>query len=176
MRISTIVAVAENGVIGRNNDLVWKLRDDMQFFASTTRQHGIITGRKSYESIPERFRPLPDRANIVVTRNVGYKAPGAHVVGSLEEAWECASSLGCSEVFVIGGGQIYAQALASGKVHCQWVTRVEARPEGDTFYPLEPLNPGGGWIGECLKSFPADARNDHAFSIWRYELEPSDDS
>ena len=78
MRISIIVAVANNGVIGRDNDLVWRLRDDMKFFSKTTRGHVVITGRKNYESIPEKFRPLPHRDNIVITRNLEYEAPGGH--------------------------------------------------------------------------------------------------
>jgi dihydrofolate reductase len=79
MRISIIVAVASNGVIGRDNDLVWRLRDDMKFFSETTKGHAVLTGRRNYESIPERFRPLPHRTNIVITRNAEYEAPGAEI-------------------------------------------------------------------------------------------------
>ena len=106
MRISIIVAVASNGVIGRDNDLVWRLRDDMKFFSDTTKGHAVLTGRRNYESIPERFRPLPNRANIVVTRNPNYEAPGADVVHSLEAGIECARALKVDELCIIGGGQI----------------------------------------------------------------------
>ncbi|MGY8941445.1 MAG: dihydrofolate reductase [Flavobacteriales bacterium] len=166
MLISLIVAVAKNGVIGNNNDLVWKLRDDMQFFASTTRGHAIITGRKNYESIPERFRPLKDRTNIVVTRNLAYAAPGAVVVHSLEAALEVAAASGEEEVFIIGGGQIYAECLKSGRVDRQYVTHVDAEPKGDTFFPLEGLD---SWRVETLMQQESNDRNEHAFVVSRYD-------
>ena len=86
MLISIIVAVAQNQVIGKDNQLVWHLPDDMKYFIDKTKGHCIITGRKNYESIPEKFRPLPNRTNIVITRQKNYEAPGATVVGSVEEA------------------------------------------------------------------------------------------
>ena len=90
LKISIIVAVAENNVIGKNNALVWHLPDDMKYFKEKTKGHCIITGRKNYESIPEKFRPLPGRTNIVVTRQKNYSAPGAIVVGTIEKAIETA--------------------------------------------------------------------------------------
>ena len=86
MIISAIAAVADNGTIGKDGGLPWHLPDDMKFFQRTTVNHYVITGRKNYESIPERFRPLPNRTNMVVTRAEGYKAPGALVCRSIEEA------------------------------------------------------------------------------------------
>ena len=115
MRIHTIAAVANNGVIGKDNDLVWTLRDDMKFFMNTTKGHVVITGRKNYESIPAKFRPLKDRVNVVVTRNKDYEAPGAVVVHSLADAFEEAKRHGDKTCFVIGGGQIYREALALGR-------------------------------------------------------------
>ncbi len=167
MRVSLIVAVAENGVIGHNNDLVWRLRDDMQFFAVTTRGHCVITGRKNYESIPDRFRPLKDRTNIVVTRNSAYNAPGAVVVNSLEAALEVAKKRGEEEVFIIGGGQIYREMLASGKVDRQYITHVSAAPEGDTFFELNHLDQG--WSRTDLMRQDADDRNEFAFCVSRYD-------
>ena len=90
MQVSTIAAVAENGVIGKDNDLVWNLRDDMKFFMNTTKGHVVITGRRNYESIPEKYRPLRGRINVVVTRNPDYEAPGAVVVHNLTEAIQVA--------------------------------------------------------------------------------------
>tara|TARA_B110000285_G_scaffold228278_1_gene291021 strand:- start:1937 stop:2458 length:522 start_codon:yes stop_codon:yes gene_type:complete len=167
MRISLIVAVAENGVIGHNNDLIWKLRDDMQFFAATTRGHTVITGRKNYESIPERFRPLKDRVNIVVTRNVEYEAPGAVVVHSLEAALDVASQSSGAETFIIGGGQIYRELLAAGHVDRQYVTHVQAAPEGETVFELGQLD--HGWRKKELKQQVADERNEFAFTVCQYD-------
>ena len=164
MRISIIVAVANNGVIGRDNDLVWRLRDDMKFFSETTRGHVVITGRKNYESIPEKFRPLPHRTNIVVTRNADYVAPGAQVVHSLEAALEAAT--GATEAFIIGGGEIYRQALNRSDVERVLLTHVDAAPEGDTFFDLSAV--AVGWTRTSMGRFESDDRNEHAFEIVEY--------
>jgi len=109
MIVSAIAAVADNGTIGHDGDLPWHLPDDMKYFMRTTRGHYVITGRKNYESIPEKYRPLKDRVNIVVTRNTEHAAPGAVVLGSLEDALDRARQGGETEVFIIGGGQIYRE-------------------------------------------------------------------
>ena len=111
MKVSLIVAVAKNGVIGKDNDLIWSLPKDMRFFKETTLGHYVIMGRKNYESIPERFRPLPNRTNVVITRQSDYQAEGCVVVNSLENALELAQHNGDDEPFIIGGGQIYKLAL-----------------------------------------------------------------
>ena len=166
MRISTIAAVASNGVIGKDNDLVWSLPTDMKFFMDTTKGHAVITGRKNYESIPEKYRPLKDRLNIVVTRNPGYSAPGAVVVHSLQEALDHARNMGEHHCFVIGGGQIYSLALDLGVVDHQFITHVDASPEGDAFYPLGAWE---GWTRHELRAHEMDDRNDHAFAMMRYD-------
>ena len=109
---SLIAAVARNGAIGRDNELLWKESADQKHFAATTRGHAVIMGRKTWESLPPRFRPLPGRRNIVVTRNAGFDAPGAETVDSLEAALQRVS--GEPLAFVIGGAQLYAQALPLG--------------------------------------------------------------
>ena len=86
MRVSLIAAVADNGVIGKDNDLVWSLPDDMSFFKASTQGRHVIMGRRNYESIPHKFRPLPGRPNVVMSRNADYDAGGAALVGSLTEA------------------------------------------------------------------------------------------
>jgi len=166
MRISTIAAVAMNGVIGKDNDLVWNLRDDMKFFMDTTKGHVVITGRRNYESIPEKYRPLKGRTNVVVTRNERYRAEGAVVVHSLQDGIDLARAQGETECFIIGGGQIYREALASGQVDTQYITHVHAEPEGDTHYPLEGWH---GWVGEELGRGSADAHHEHAYIIMRYD-------
>ena len=106
MKVSLIVAVAENGVIGKDNDLIWHLPKDMQFFKETTTGHHVIMGRKNFESIPHKYRPLPNRTNIVITKQSDYKAEGCIVVNSVEEALKVAKSNGDNEVFIIGGGGV----------------------------------------------------------------------
>ena len=131
--ISIIVAVSENNVIGKDNKLIWHLPDDMKYFKEKTSGHCVITGRKNYESIPEKFRPLPNRTNIVITRQAGYSAPGAIVVSSVEEAIEKAKQTGDTEIFIIGGAEIYKQFLRyADKIY---LTRIYGSFEGDTFFP-----------------------------------------
>ena len=165
MRVTSIAAVAANGVIGKDNDLVWKLRDDMQFFMDTTRGHHVIMGRRNFESIPAKYRPLAGRPNVVISRNAAYEAPGAVVVTSLEAALDVARAAGETEAFIIGGGQVYALALALGVVDRQLLTHVHAEPEGDTHYPAFEASQ---WVAECLGAQTPNERNEHGFEIWTY--------
>src|ERR1700739_3645683 len=113
MNLSIIVAVAENNVIGKDNALIWHLPADTRFFKEKTSGHVIITGRKNYESIPEKFRPLPDRKNIVITRQKNYHAPGAVVVSSIESALQYVKeNHNGEEIFIIGGADIYRQTIS----------------------------------------------------------------
>jgi dihydrofolate reductase len=131
--ISIIVAVAKNNVIGKDNSLIWHLPADMKFFKETTTGHCIITGRKNYESIPEKFRPLPNRTNIVITRQKDYSAPGAIVVGSIEEAIEKAKQTGDNEIFIIGGAEIFRQSFRF--VNKIYFTKIYHSFNGDVFFP-----------------------------------------
>ncbi len=162
MIISAIAAVANNGTIGRDSDLPWSLPDDLKYFQRTTRGHHVITGRKNYETIPAKYRPLKDRVNIVVTRNAGYEAPGALVMGSLEDALEQARTSGESEAFVIGGGQIYAEALRKDLVDRLYLTLVHADVPGDTHFPLLDHS---DWRELSRTHHAADDRHAHAFSF-----------
>ena len=135
MKVSLIVAVAENGVIGKDNDLIWHLPNDMRFFKETTTGHHVIMGRKNFESIPHKYRPLPNRTNIVITRRSDYKAEGCIVVHSVEEALEVAKNNGDNEAFIIGGGQIYRIALEKDLVDKIYITKVHHSFDGDTFFP-----------------------------------------
>src|SRR5438105_4996918 len=108
MLISLIAAVSKNLVLGKNNQLPWRLPPDSQYFREKTTGHVVIMGRKTYESMG---KPLPNRTNIVVTRNKNFSAPQTIVVPSLEEAVQKAKDLGESEAFIVGGGQIYTQSL-----------------------------------------------------------------
>jgi dihydrofolate reductase len=162
MIISAIAAVAENGTIGRDSDLPWSLPDDMRYFQTTTRGHHVITGRKNYETIPAKYRPLKDRVNIVVTRSPDHQAPGAVVAGSLEDALEVARAGGEEEVFIIGGGQIYAEALRKGLVDRLYLTLVHAEVPGDTHFP--PLE-ASAWREVSRSHHAADPRHLHSFSF-----------
>ena len=128
MRVSLIAAVAENGVIGRNNTLPWRLPADLRHFRRLTLGHPVLLGRRNYESIG---RPLPQRTNIVLTRRAGFEAPGCIVVHSLPDALAAAGD--AAETFVAGGAEIYAQAY--GRAERFYLTRVHAEVPGDTRFP-----------------------------------------
>ena len=135
MKISLIVAVAENGVIGKDNDLIWHLPKDMQFFKKITIGHHVIMGRRNFESIPHKYRPLPNRTNIIITRQSEYKAEGCIVVNSVETALEIAKNNGDIEPFIIGGGQIYRIAIEKNLVDKIYLTKIHHSFKGDTFFP-----------------------------------------
>src|SRR5664279_953713 len=108
--LSLIAAVAKNRVIGNNNQLLWHLPEDMRHFRETTRGKPVIMGRKTWESLPDSFRPLPGRLNIVVSRNAAYQAPGATLAGSIDDAIRRIGD-DAREIFVIGGEELYRQAM-----------------------------------------------------------------
>ena len=130
MKISSIVAVASNGVIGKDNDLPWHLPEDMKFFKKTTSGHHIILGRKNYQSIGF---PLPKRTNIILSRNPFFIVSNCLVAQSIEEALEIALDNGEEEVFIIGGAKIYEQTMDI--IDTLYYTEVHAEPEGDVFFP-----------------------------------------
>ncbi|BAU47868.1 dihydrofolate reductase [Sulfurifustis variabilis] len=155
-RISIIVALAENGVIGRDNRLPWHLPDDLKHFRRLTVGHPVIMGRRNYESLG---RPLPDRLNIVVTRQAGYAAAsGCRVVHSLEQAF--AQADGAEEIFVIGGGDLYAQTLE--RADRLYLTRVHAGVDGDTRFPEFDV---AAWHEIERVHHEADAHHAYAFSF-----------
>jgi dihydrofolate reductase len=131
MKLNLILARARNGVIGHNNALPWHLPEDMAHFKRQTLGCPVIMGRKTWDSLPPRFRPLPGRLNVVVTRQPDWQADGAVAASSLEAA--CAACPPDSTAWVIGGAELYAQALvlASSAV----VTEIDADFEGDAFAP-----------------------------------------
>ena len=135
MKVSLIVAISENGVIGKDNDLIWHFPKDMKFFKDTTLGHHVIMGRKNFESIPHKYSPLPGRINVVITRKTDYIAEGCKVVNTLEQALEIARQNGDKEPFIIGGGQIYKLALETNLVDKIYLTKIHHHFEGDTFFP-----------------------------------------
>lgn len=135
MLISLIVATAQNGVIGRDNQLIWHLPDDLKQFKRLTTGHPIIMGRKTFESIG---KPLPNRTSIVITRNEHWQFEGVIVVNSVQEAIEAARQTGTEEAFVIGGAEIYQMMLeATDKIY---LTEVKADFEGDAYFRIPDQN------------------------------------
>jgi dihydrofolate reductase len=131
--LSLIAAVARNRVIGRDKRLPWYLPGDMRHFREITSGKPVIMGRGTWESLPEKFRPLPGRLNVVVSGNPDYSAPGAVVTGSLAAAIEKAERNGGGEIFVIGGANLYRQALPlAGRLY---LTEIDAEFPGDAFFP-----------------------------------------
>ena len=154
-RIALIAAMAENRVIGRANRLPWRLPADLRRFKSVTMGKPVIMGRKTYESIGT---PLPGRSNIVVTRDPDYRAPGCQVVHSLEQALEAGA--GHAEVMVIGGAELYRQAL--GRAERIYLTLVRAEVEGDALFPdIEPQQ----WRELERESHRADERNQYDYDF-----------
>ena len=139
MKLSLIVAVSRNGVIGLNNQLPWHLPEDLKYFKSVTMGKPIVMGRKTYDSIG---RPLPGRTNIVITRDPAWSAPGVEVAQSLEAALAlgktACEAAGAEEIMVIGGEQIYRMCIENADR--LYLTQVDAEVEGDAFFPDIDLN------------------------------------
>jgi dihydrofolate reductase len=160
MLVAIVAAVAENGVIGRDNGLPWRLSTDMKRFKTITMGKPIVMGRKTWESFPRR--PLPGRLNIVISRDPGYRAEGAETVTSLRDALILAEArsrciAGVDEICVVGGGQIYSQAL--GLADRLYITHVLASPEGDTRFPA--IDPAV-WGEVSAVDHPAGEKDSHA--------------
>ncbi|RWL97799.1 dihydrofolate reductase [Mesorhizobium sp.] len=166
MDIAIYVAIAENGVIGREGGLPWRLSSDLKRFKADTMGKPIIMGRKTYEGIG---RPLPGRLNVVVTRDKTWRAEGIEVAHSLDEAITLAKvrgrcMAGAEEICVVGGGEIYAQALPlADRLH---VTHVLAAVDGDAHFP--PIDPAS-WRIVRSEDFPAGEKDSHATRYTVYE-------
>lgn len=157
--ISIIVAMAKNRVIGANSAIPWHLPGELKRFRQLTTGHHIIMGRKTWDSIG---RLLPGRTTVIVTRQRGYHAPGAKVAHSLAEAIDACGD--DSEIFVIGGAELYAQALP--RADRLYLTTVDATIAGDAFMPEFD---SGGWREVSSESFPADGRHRYPFRSAVYE-------
>lgn len=162
MKISLLVAKAKNQVIGKDNQLIWKLSADLKRFKNLTTGHYLLMGRKTYDSLG---KPLPNRTHLIITRNPDFEAPeGHHAFHSVEEAIIFCTKLNLDKLFVIGGGQIYSEALPL----CDQleITEVDASPEGDTFFPeIDPQV----WKETEREEFPADEKNEYPYAFVSYE-------
>lgn len=163
MTVSIIVAMAENGVIGRDMDLPWHISADLKRFKALTMGHHIVMGRKTFESIG---RLLPGRTTVIVTRQPDYQVDGAVIVNSLGAAQAAATD--DSELFIIGGGQIYEIALPlADRLH---VTRVHTEVDGDTSFPAVDWDQ---WELVSAERHGADEKNDYDFTFESYQRMPN---
>lgn len=168
--VSLIVAATRNQVIGRDNQMPWHLPADLRYFKQRTLGKPIIMGRKTWESLG---RPLPGRLNIVITRQVDAELEGAEVFADLEaalqrgQAW--AAQQGVDEVMVIGGGQLYQQALALAQR--VYLTRIDLELEGDTFFPVLDAQQ---WQQVDAQAHPAQAQEPgYTFEVWQRTQSPA---
>lgn len=166
MKTSLIVAMDRQRGIGKNNDLLWHLPADMKFFRETTSGHIVVMGRKNFESIPEKFRPLPNRENVVLTRNKDFKADDVKVFHSMEECLMHYQNETERKVFIIGGGEIYRKAMDLGVIGEMFISHVDETFESDTFFPEFDESK---WTAEKVLQQEKDEKNKYAFAVMRYE-------
>ena len=165
MKTALIVAMDSDRGIGKNNDLMWHLPKDMKFFKDTTQGQIVVMGRKNYDSIPVKYRPLPNRLNVVLTRNKNFHAPNCLVFHSLEECLTYFKEESERIVFIIGGGEIYRMALESDILNEMYITHVHERYEAETFFPSFDE---GKWEGQILFEQEKDAQHEAAFTVKKY--------
>ena len=158
--ISLVVAVSENNSIGKNNQLLWHLPNDLKFFKNTTWGGVVVMGRKTFESVN---KPLPGRTNIVITKQTNWSAENVIVANSVSDAIQKARDLNFKEIFIIGGGEIYKESMHL--VNRIYLTKVHTSIEGDTFFPeLETEK----WNLLSNKDFKSDEKHafDYSFQVW----------
>lgn len=162
VNLSLVVARARNGVIGRDGDLPWRLRSDLQRFKQITMGKPCIMGRKTWDSLP--LRPLPGRLNLVLTRDSSFEATGAVACESFFEAIEIAAEQaeeeGAEEICVIGGAALFEMALP--RARRLYITEVEAEPEGEVLFP--PFDEGA-WVEAASERHERGEKDDHAFTF-----------
>lgn len=162
MKLSLIAALSTNNVIGRGNQIPWRLSTDLKRFKALTMGHHLLMGRKTYESVG---KPLPGRINVAITRQSDWSAEGVTVVHSLDDAVRLAEAAGESEAFVAGGAEIYAQVMH--RADRMYLTRVHAEIEGDTWFP--EFDDVSEWRLTDAEHFEADEKNEYPFSFLTYE-------
>jgi dihydrofolate reductase len=161
MTLSQVVAAADNNAIGKNNQLLWSLPNDMKFFNNTTWGMPVIMGRKTFESLG---KPLAGRTNIIITRKHNWQPEGVFVANEIREAMAIAAKTDAKEAFIIGGGEIYKQTMPI--TQRLYLTRVHTTIEGDTFFP--EFNKAE-WELLSQLDFTADAKHafDYSFQVWQ---------
>ena len=167
MNIAIIVAMDANRGIGKNNDLMWHLPADMKFFKEKTTENIVVMGRKNFESIPEKYRPLPNRENVILTRNKSFKAEGCLIFHSFDEVLKHYENEEDRTMFIIGGGEIYKEALKKDIVDEMYVTKINKSYDADTFFPEINLR---DWRRSKILTNPEDKNHEAEFDIWKYEI------
>jgi dihydrofolate reductase len=164
--IKLIVAKANNHTIGKDNDLIWHLPADMRFFTQTTKGHVVIMGRRNWDSIPLKYRPLSDRINAVVTRNKSFSHSDCDTFNSVEDAINFYKlNHPDKDIFIIGGGQIYEYVIKNNLIDEMFITHIHHDFDGDTWFPeFEESN----WKKEQILDFKKDEKNPHDFTIFKY--------
>ncbi|MEI8117062.1 MAG: dihydrofolate reductase [Flavobacteriia bacterium] len=165
MKTALIVALDSEGGIGKNNDLMWHLPKDMKFFKDTTQGQIVVMGRKNYDSIPEKYRPLPNRLNVVLTRNEHFNAPDCLVFHSLETCLKYFEEETERIVFIIGGGEIYRMALESDMLDEMYITHVHHHYGAETFFPRFDEKK---WESQVIFEQEIDAQHEAAFTVKKY--------
>jgi dihydrofolate reductase len=165
MKTALIVAMDSQRGIGKNNDLMWHLPKDMRFFKDTTQGQIVVMGRKNYESIPEKYRPLPNRLNVVLTRNKDFNAPDCLVFHSLEACLTYFKEETERTVFIIGGGEIYRMALASNIIDEMFITHVNHHYDAETFFAAFDENI---WESQVILEQEKDAQHEASFTVKKY--------
>ena len=162
MHITLIAAKAKNNVIGKDNQLIWKLSADLKRFKNLTSGHHILMGRKTYGSLG---KPLPNRTHLSISRSSDFQAPEGHFAfPSVEDAFIFCNKIGVDDLFIIGGGQIYRETInLCDKLE---ITEVDAMPDGDTYFP--EINPKI-WKETEREDYPADDKNEYPYSFVTYE-------
>jgi len=164
MKYALIVAMGKHREIGKDNNLLWHLPKDMKFFKDTTNGHPVVMGRKNWESIPDKYRPLPGRQNIVVSRNTDYTVEDASLITDIGDIKNTIDSE-YSTCFIIGGAQIYQLALENNIIDEMYITQVHETFEADTFFPFVDWE---NWKDEEILDYKADDKNPHSFTITKY--------
>ncbi len=151
--------------IGKNNDLMWHLPADMNFFKETTKNQIVVMGRRNYDSIPEKYRPLPNRLNVILTRNKEFQAENCLVFNSLKDCLTHFENENERKVFIIGGGEIYKMALDANCLDEMFITDVDGVFDADTFFPeFDEIE----WKVEVLSEQKIDEKHSHGFIIKKY--------
>ena len=163
--LSMIAALDADHGIGKDNDLMWNLPADMQFFKDTTKGHVVIMGRKNYDSIPEKYRPLPGRTNVVLSRQANFEAEGCLVFDSLATCLQNLELQDGQKAFIIGGAQIYALALESGLVKEIFLTHIDKSYDADTFFPVFDAT---AYQKSLLFSQAIDGKHEANFEVYQY--------
>lgn len=163
-KLSLIVAMDEERGIGKNNDLMWNLPNDMKFFKEMTNGQIVVMGRKNYDSIPERFRPLPNRENCVITRNITFEAPGCKVFHTLKD---CIDAYKEDErtLFIIGGGEIYRLAMETLPLDELYITAIDHTFGADTFLCNFDET---SWKKTSIQTQIPDERHAFGFAVYKY--------